>query len=91
MAQSYNTHASACMEKIEVASRSVVRTPQHNPSARIVHMPPWFYRVFLSEREGGISEKSMSFHYLNEREMFWIWPLYGNRKTPPAVPRVPKL
>ena len=60
---------------------------KHNPSARIVHIPglysqpPWFYRVFPSEREGGISEKSMSFHYLNEREMFWIWPLWKS-KTP---------
>lgn len=55
---------------------------KYHPSARIIHIPglysqpPWFYRQFPHERQDGISHKSISFHYLNEREMFWIWPLW---------------
>ena len=59
---------------------------RYHPSVRIVHVPhlysqpPWFYRPYPNEREGGITKMSISFHYLDERTMYWIWPLWKSRR-----------
>lgn len=58
---------------------------KHNPLSKIIHIPglysqpPWFYRNYPNERQGGIVHNSLSFHYLNEKNMYWIWPLWRSK------------